>query len=217
MISLLHRLVAIPAVYELAQRLVGSQQSAARFTAALARLPAGTRVLDVGAGTGLARKCLPPGCSYTACEPDPQKCVRLLEVCPEEAVMRASAAAIPSADASFDACLLSAVTHHLTDGDLKTAVHEIRRVLVPHGTFFLLDALWAPKSLRGRFLWAVDRGSHPRTLSQIVQSLQECFVIDETILWSIHHHYALLVCRPKSEATESHSTGAQKRVRAHGA
>jgi len=197
MISLLHRFVAIPAIYDLSQRLAGGRRFGERLAAALADLPVGSRVLDVGAGTGLAKKAFPTGCTYAACEPDPQKCAGLLRVCPEEAVMRACATEIPTGNESFDACLMSAVAHHLSDQEFAAALREVQRVLTTDGTFFLADPLWVPQSFRGRLLWAMDRGSHPRTLAQLLDAVQECFSVEQTILWSIHHYYAIIICRPK--------------------
>lgn len=197
MISLIHRLVAIPAVYDLSQRLAGARICWEKLRQALQRLPHGSRVIDVGAGTGLAKKLFPPGCIYTACEPDPQKRQGLKKICPEDAIMEASATQIPASDESFDACLLTAVAHHLTDQEFDAAIREFRRILTPQGTFFLLDPLWVPHGVRGRILWALDRGSHPRTLAQIREFVERYFHVVEEVRWHVHHHYALLICRPK--------------------
>lgn len=197
MLSLIHRLVAIPAVYDLSQRLAGVKTCWQMLGRSLRGLPPGARVLDIGAGTGLAKKLFPAACVYTACEPDPEKREGLLKVCPPEAIMQAPATAIPVADSSFDACLLCFVAHHLSDDELRAALLEIGRVLAPQGTLFLLDPLWEPSRLRSRVLWALDRGSHPRTLPRIREFVDRCFTVQEEIQWHVHHRYALLACQPR--------------------
>jgi SAM-dependent methyltransferase len=77
------------------------------------------------------------------------------------------ARALPFGSNTFDAALLIGVTHHLSREALPAVAAEIAGVLMPSRHLIMLDALWAPKRLVGRAVWACDRGRHPRTAADL--------------------------------------------------
>jgi ubiquinone/menaquinone biosynthesis C-methylase UbiE len=188
---LLHKLVAVPAIYDVSQLLAGASVSRQIFREEFAKLPSHGRVLDVGGGTGLIRPLLPAAWSYCCLDPDPQKLKGFRAKFPSDESVQASACEISLSDESFDLCIMCAVSHHLTDEDLRRALAEIKRVLRPGGYFMLMDAVWNPANLRGRFLWSVDRGSFPKTESALEAHLQDHLRIDRRRSWRVHHEYAL--------------------------
>jgi ubiquinone/menaquinone biosynthesis C-methylase UbiE len=125
-------------------------------------LPSGGHVLDVGCGHGrharplaltghmvagidISRKLLSIGKKATSSSPE----FRAIEW------LNAEAAALPFADATFDAALCIAVLHHLpTHRDRVLALTEMRRVLRPGSPAFLsvwsLDDPYLEKTLGGR-------------------------------------------------------------------
>ncbi|GIF13579.1 class I SAM-dependent methyltransferase [Actinoplanes teichomyceticus] len=109
-------------------------QAAVRW--ALAPAP-GSRVLDLGAGTGkLTAGLVAAGGEVSAVEPDPAMLAELRRALPQVRALSGSAEAIPLPDASVDAVLAGNALHWF---DMAVAGPEIARVLVPGG---ILAGLW---------------------------------------------------------------------------
>lgn len=193
--SLLHKVVAIPAVYDFCQWMAGASTGRKIMIEEYSALPPTGRALDVGGGTGLSRPLLPERWSYCCLDPDPQKLEGFRAKFPKDESVQASGCEIPLPDGGFDLCLMNAVSHHLTDEELQASLLEIKRVMRPQGIFLLVDALWNPRNLRGRVLWSVDRGSFPKTREGLKNSLERHFLIKRKRLWKIHHEYALFWCQ----------------------
>jgi SAM-dependent methyltransferase len=102
----------------------------------IARLPAASTVLDLGAGTGkLTRLLVTTFGRVVAVEPAETMRRRLATLCPEAEVLAGSAEEIPLADASVDA-VFAAEAFHWFDGE--RALAEIIRVLRPRGALVLM-------------------------------------------------------------------------------
>jgi SAM-dependent methyltransferase len=109
-------------------------ESALRWALELAP---GTRVLDLGAGTGkLTEGLVALGVEVIAVEPDPAMLAQLRHAMPNINALAGSAEAIPLADASVDAVLAGNALHWF---DMEIAGPEIARVLAPDG---ILAGLW---------------------------------------------------------------------------
>jgi ubiquinone/menaquinone biosynthesis C-methylase UbiE len=73
MLSLLHKVVSIPTIYDLSQKLAGGDVARAVLKKEFSILPKAGSALDVGGGTGLMRPLLPANWEYTCLDNDPQK------------------------------------------------------------------------------------------------------------------------------------------------
>lgn len=97
----------------------------------------GSRVLDLGAGTGKLTATLGAvGVETTAVEPDLAMLAELRRSLPGVRALSGSAEAIPLPDASVDAVVAGNAMHWF---DMDVAGPEIARVLVPGG---ILAGLW---------------------------------------------------------------------------
>jgi SAM-dependent methyltransferase len=97
----------------------------------------GTRLLDLGAGTGRWARAFTDwydGIDVIAVEPAEAMRAR----CAYPRVLAGDAADIPLADRDVDAAWLSTVIHHVPD--LTAAARELRRVLRPGGTVLIRSA-----------------------------------------------------------------------------
>lgn len=93
------------------------------------------RVLEVGAGTGLNFELYGEGVTVVAMEPEPNMArravVRAAAAPIPVRVLRGAAEALPFADATFDAAILSLVFCSVLDA--RTSASELRRVLRGNG------------------------------------------------------------------------------------
>ena len=109
-------------------------QAAVRW--GLERAP-GSRVLDLGAGTGkLTAALVALGAKVIAVDPDAAMLTELRRTLPAVCALSGSAEAIPLPDASVDAVLAGNAMHWF---DMDAAGPEIARVLEPDG---ILAGLW---------------------------------------------------------------------------
>lgn len=101
-----------------------------------AQTRSGTRVLDVGAGTGaLSAVLVSAGLEVTAVEPDAGMRGVLAAALPAVSVLAGSAEQVPLPDSSVDAVLVAQAWHWF---EPRAAVTEFSRVLVPGGVIGLL-------------------------------------------------------------------------------
>jgi SAM-dependent methyltransferase len=109
----------------------------------------GTRVLDLGAGTGkLTGTLAAVGADVTAVEPDPAMLAELGRALPQVRALAGGAEAIPLPDGSVDAVLAGNAMHWF---DMAVAGPEMARVLAPGG---ILAGLW--NVLDDRVEWVAE-------------------------------------------------------------
>jgi SAM-dependent methyltransferase len=113
---------------------------ALRWAATQFELKAGSRVLDVGAGTGkLTRGLLALGFDVVAIEPGGPMLAQLRAAVPEAEAHEASAESIPLPDATADAAFAGQAYHWF---DRERALPELHRVLSPGAGLVLLWNWW---------------------------------------------------------------------------
>jgi SAM-dependent methyltransferase len=194
---LLHRAAAHPRVYDLIQAAFGYAQLVRLVEPRLAET-ADHLVADVGAGTGNAAKLLPPSARYVWLDLDPDKLRGYRAKNPAGRAALCDATRLCLGPASADYVLCMAVAHHLTDPQLDDLLREAARV-ARRGIFF-----WEPVAdhsrLRSNLMWRYDRGSYPRTHTELAERLGRWFHSDRVEAHTIVHRYLWFAGRPLTPA-----------------
>ena len=187
----LHRVASLGPVYDMIQFIFGVKFIDRRFRRVLEHYPGYHTVLDIGAGTGRIRNQLSSDCTYYCIDNEMPKLVQLRKTTNGLAIL-GDATQTPVAGASTDLVLCVAMSHHLSDSQLEQALSEVRRVLRPGGVLMFHDALWSPGWLPGRILWALDRGSNPRSKEDLISVLSRYVRIIHQEEFRMVHKYLLL-------------------------
>ena len=196
----IHKAASVGWVYDSIQTLAGVSFLQSRLRRCLSDSTG--RVLDIGGGTGALSGLLPPACLYTCLDNEMPKLRRCAKRIPGGALL-GDATRMPVQSGSIDVVTVVNVTHHLADDQFEEMLRECARVMKPEGAFLLMDAVWKPSRLPGRLLWALDRGSSPKTAAQLRAALERHFGIEQWSHVSIYHEYVMGVCRKKA-ATVPH-------------
>jgi SAM-dependent methyltransferase len=169
-------------------RLLGGTRAIRKALRGLPRQGTMLRVLDIGTGSAdiplaLAATQRNTRLSITAIEAHPQTleiASRRTAAIPHIQLLRADARALPFANDSFDAALLSLTLHHLDDDDQITALREMGRVA---GTVIVneLERCW-PNYAGARVLASTLWRGNPLTRHDGPLSVLRAFTASE-----LHH------------------------------
>jgi len=132
-------------LYDLMAKLLGADQARQRLLDQ-APLRSGDRALDIGCGTGTFAVLLKqrfPAADVIGLDPDQKALARARRKAERAGVSvrfdQGFADALEYPAGSFDVVFSSFMFHHLEGKDREKALREVRRVLEPAGTFYLLD------------------------------------------------------------------------------
>jgi ubiquinone/menaquinone biosynthesis C-methylase UbiE len=136
-------------LYDFVARLLGADQ-ARRSLLDRPQLHSAERVLDIGCGTGtfavLMKKRFPK-VEIIGLDPDQKALARAHRKAAQDAVSirfdQGFADELQYESGSFDVVFSSFMFHHLEAKDREKTLREVRRVLKPYGTFYLLDFEWS--------------------------------------------------------------------------
>lgn len=132
-------------LYDLIAKLLGADTARQKLFD-LALLRPGIRVLDIGCGTGTFATILKqryPDVEVTGLDPDPKALARARRKAEQARVSvhfdQGFADSLEYAAMSFDLVFSSFTFHHLEGSNREKTLREVRRVLKPGGSFYLLD------------------------------------------------------------------------------
>jgi SAM-dependent methyltransferase len=132
-------------LYDLIAKLLGADRARQKLFD-LAPLRPGDRVLDIGCGTGTFATMLKqryPGVEVTGLDPDPKALARARHKAEQAGVSvrfdQGFADSLEYPATSFDVVFSSFMFHHLEGSNREKTLREVRRVLKPGGSFYLLD------------------------------------------------------------------------------
>jgi demethylmenaquinone methyltransferase/2-methoxy-6-polyprenyl-1,4-benzoquinol methylase len=105
----------------------------------VARIPAGSRVLDVATGTGaVAAELVARGCTVVGLDQSPEMLAVARErLAGDVELVEGRAEALPFADASFDALTVTYLLRYVDDPE--ATLRELARVVRPGGTLAMLE------------------------------------------------------------------------------
>lgn len=190
-IRTLHRIVAIPALYEIVQRIAGRQRVAMWLAGAIPSAPAGI-VLDVGSASGEHARQYAGNTVSLDIDIVPLIQRRLLT--PGAMAVCGDAAKLPFRSGAVRTSFFIATSHHLSDDSLSSAFGELARVSSTQVVF--MDAV-RDNSLVSRILWRLDRGAYPRRPADLEERLARCFRVIRSDTLRVLHAYRVYVCVPK--------------------
>ena len=192
-VRLLHRVAAHPRIYDWIQRGAGYAEVSGRVARCLPTETPAT-VLDVGAGTGNLRRVVRGRACYIWLDNDPVKLDGFLAKGSNSFAMLADAPRLAVQDRGVDYVVCVDVAHHLTDDQLAGMMREFARVVRRQVIF--VDALKRQDSAVSRFLWGLDRGSHPRNDTALLTALGRTLRVERVERFTIFHTYLLCVASP---------------------
>lgn len=191
---ILHYLVAFPWVYDMVQWMAGRREGRRQMKPFL-DMTASETVLEVGAGTGSWAEVLPPTARYIWFDNDPQKLGGFRRNGTNSLALLGDAARLCIRDRSVGWALCFAVSHHLTDDQLRDFLRSMARVS-RKGLIFM-DCLSRPDRWISNLLWKYDRGANPRLFEELRPFIAEFFDIETEKRFTIHHEYWVCTARPK--------------------
>jgi len=189
----LHRIASFGPVYDLIQTVGGIKLVYGRFRRVLQDHTGYHTVLDIGGGTGRIQNLLSSGCRYYCLDNEMPKLLQFRSRTVGGLAILGDATATPVAGASMDLVLCVAVSHHLNDSEFERLLAEVARILRPGGRLMFYDALWQPTWLPGRLLWSLDRGSNPRSKSDLLTFLTAHMRLTHQEEFRMAHEYMLVV------------------------
>ena len=169
-----------PRLFELVA--LPSRHAAAFVSKELADLPAGSRVLDVGIGTGIVSKPLSArGSRIDGVDPSASMLARASERLPDAVLRLGSADSIPFSTSTYDAVIANAVLKYVDTDSAEQVANELSRVAKPHSRILVGDLIfplirprWLPEVApsgvwadRTRFLEGLNRNGFRRKYTKL--------------------------------------------------
>jgi len=170
------------------QNVAGQKQVVGRMSVQSAFL-APRVVVDIGGATGKMRNVFPSVRRYICLDVEMPKLEGFRAEAPGGLAILGDATRMPLADGCADMVVCKSVTHHLNNVMLDRALDESLRVLQVGGHLILLDAVLNPRRFAGRMLWALDRGSYPRSEDELHEKLKSRFRIAHWAKFAVYHEY----------------------------
>jgi SAM-dependent methyltransferase len=162
----LRRVLSLPSVYNLFQKLVGAERCREILATDYLQTRGRLRILDLGCGTAEILGHLPLTVDYTGYDIS-EKYIRTAR---KRFGARGSFHAKSftrselQPSSSFDLAIGIGLLHHLDDGEAAELLSLVQDILNPGGRFVSLDPCFSEnQSALARFIIKCDRGRHVRT------------------------------------------------------
>src|SRR5579864_9126986 len=117
-VRIAQRAASIGWCYDLSQFLAGAPIVRRHLRESFRYCTTGSRVLDIGGGTGAVAKLIPAGCHYTCLDNELPKLKRCQKNVSVAGLLLADAVHLPVRESSVDMVTCIFVVHHLTDAQV---------------------------------------------------------------------------------------------------
>lgn len=192
-----------PRVYDAFQRLMGGHVGRTDFATTMVRATAGTRVLDIGCGTGDLLHYLPAGIDYEGWDPSPDYIDAARQRFGNRGTFHAGLLGEDDVrrSAPFDVVIASGVLHHLDDGEVVAFARLAHDAVRGGGRFVAIDPVFEPgQHPLARYLIARDRGQHVRSRDAYVALVRQVFPAVTGVLrhrrWVPYTHWMMEAIAP---------------------
>lgn len=182
------RSLSTPAVYDLYQRMVGAPQMISRFVRDYIRPTSGSRLLDVGCGTGAVVPYLPRDIDLLGIDISDRYIRAATERYGDRGVFRCADASDQSIElgAPFDVAFATGVLHHVPDTQARRLIDGALARLKPGGRFVAIDpTLVDGQGFLSRAIVKADRGEFvrsPEAMARLLTGLDPRFEIVDDML-----------------------------------
>jgi SAM-dependent methyltransferase len=163
-ISKLYHLVTIPAIYKGLMSALGAERARHRLARELYTVAAGSKVLDVGCGPGSIYPYLPET-DYTGIDLNPRHVehARALYGGRARFLVGDASRDLQGEAGTFDLVVVSALLHHLDDGQARAMLRRLCELLKPGGRLVTFDNVWLERQNPiARVLNKLDSGLNVR-------------------------------------------------------
>lgn len=155
-----------PKLYETVQRVMGGDERRRHFAEEFVQAQSGDRVLDIGCGPAQLRAYLPDDVEYIGWEPNAAYVEKARKIYGDRGTFNVGLFGPAEAHSlnPVDIAIVSAVLHHMDDGQVTELFQLLRQVLKPGGRVITLDNVFVEcQNPIARFLISLDRGRNVRS------------------------------------------------------
>jgi len=191
-----------PAIYNVAQRMVGAEKARRTLVNAFFPVMQGLRMLDIGCGTAEILKHLPEDMDYYGFDASDDYINKATAQFGHRGTFRAELVRQAALDdlPPFDVVLAFGLLHHLDDAEANTLFELAYSALKPGGTVITIDPVYAEgQSSLARWIISKDRGQNIRTPEAYQKLVQAPFDhIHATIRHDMLHmpySHMILACK----------------------
>jgi SAM-dependent methyltransferase len=159
----LHRLLDIPLVFELQQRISNNYSGVfAEFSDVLGA--AGLSIVDIGCSTGACSSSIidMQANSYVGIDIERHYVEAAARRSPKGRFIAMDARRMDFPDGMFDVAMFIGVMHHMDDRLVRDCLREVSRVLKPEGRVIVAEPVYTPGRWLSTMLLNMDRGRYIR-------------------------------------------------------